>query len=238
MAISPELQQFKSSGVYRLEFDKSQTVNVPQETIRLVVGHSATGPYNTPVFIENTEQFIQAFGSVDKNLERRGMYFHRSALEALSRGPILAVNLFKSTLDVDGNEVDSASWASIATNGSKQGLSSVVGTSGFSTFHDTERFWIPTDDKLLRVVEQSYAAEDAVAGMQDRTLNFVNIKQDPITVIVRQAADTRGFEITAREWYGEGNQPEGVNPLDYISEYMVDVLVFKGKFEASELNKE
>lgn len=238
MAISPELQQFKSSGVYRLEFDKSQTVNVPQETIRLVVGHSATGPYNTPVFIENTEQFLQAFGSVDKNLERRGMYFHRSALEALSRGPILAVNLFKSTLDVDGNEVDSASWASIATNGSKQGLSSVTGTSGFSTFHDTERFWIPTDDKLLRVVEQSYAAEDAEAGMQDRTLNFVNIKQDPITVIVRQAADTRGFEITAREWYGEGNQPEGVNPLDYISEYMVDVLVFKGKFEASELNND
>lgn len=238
MAISPELQQFKSSGVYRLEFDKSQTVNVPQETIRLVVGHSATGPYNTPVFIENTEQFLQAFGSVDKNLERRGMYFHRSALEALSRGPILAVNLFKSTLDVDGNEVDSASWASIATNGSKQGLSSVAGTSGFSTFHDTERFWIPTDDKLLRVVEQSYAVEDVDAGMQDRTLNFVNIKQDPITVIVRQAADTRGFEITAREWYGEGNQPEGVNPLDYISEYMVDVLVFKGKFEASELNND
>jgi len=232
MAISPELQQFKSSGVYRLEFDKSQTVNVPQETIRLVVGHSLTGPYNTPVFIENTEQFIQAFGSVDKNLERRGMYFHRSALEALSRGPILAVNLLNVA------ETDTASWASIVTNGSKQGLSSTNGDSTFASFHDTERFWVPTDDKLLKVVEESYGLGDATAGMQDRTLNFVNIKQDPITVIVRQAADTRGFEITAREWYGEGNQPEGVDPLDYISEYMVDVLVFKGRFEASELNND
>ena len=232
MAISPELQQFKSSGVYRLEFDKSQTVNVPQETIRLVVGHSQTGPYNTPVFIENTEQFIQAFGSVDKNLERRGMYFHRSALEALSRGPILAVNL----LNVE--EGDKASWASVVTNGSKQGLTSTEGDSSFASYHDTERFWIPTDDKLLRVVRESYGIEGAEAAMQDRTLNFVNIKQDPITVIVRQAADTRGFEITAREWYGEGNQPEGVDPLDYISEYMVDVLVFKGKFEASELNND
>ena len=232
MAISPELQQFKSSGVYRLEFDKSQTVNVPQETIRLVVGHSQTGPYNTPVFIENTEQFIQAFGSVDKNLERRGMYFHRSALEALSRGPILAVNL----LNVE--EGDEAYWASVVTNGSKQGLTSTKGESSFASYHDTERFWVPTDDKLLRVVEQSYSSGDAEAAMQDRTLNFVNIKQDPITVIVRQAADTRGFEITAREWYGEGNQPEGVDPLDYISEYMVDVLVFKGKFEASELNND
>jgi len=232
MAISPELQQFKSSGVYRLEFDKSQTVNVPQETIRLVVGHSQTGPYNTPVFIENTEQFIQAFGSVDKNLERRGMYFHRSALEALSRGPILAVNL----LNVE--EGDEASWASVVTNGSKQGLSSDNGESSFASYHDTERFWIPTDDKLLRVVRESYGLDDAETAMQDRTLNFVNIKQDPITVIVRQAADTRGFEITAREWYGEGNQPEGVDPLDYVSEYMVDVLVFKGKFEASELNND
>ena len=38
MALSPQLLQFKSSGVYRLEFDKSQTVNIPAETIRLVVG--------------------------------------------------------------------------------------------------------------------------------------------------------------------------------------------------------
>jgi hypothetical protein len=232
MAISPELKQFKSSGVYRLEFDKSQTVNVPQETIRLIVGHSTTGPYNTPVFVENTEQFIQAFGSADKNLERRGMYFHRSALEALSRGPILAVNL----LNTSPNDI--ASWASLATNGSKQGLSSLGNTSTFSSFHDTERFWIPTDEKLLRVVKESYSIGESEVGMQDRTLNFVNIKQDPITVIVRQASDTRGFEITAREWYGEGNQPEGVDPLDYISEYMVDVLVFKGKFEASELNND
>ena len=53
MALSPQLQQFKSSGVYRLEFDKSQTVNIPAETIRLVVGRSKKGPYNTPVFIED-----------------------------------------------------------------------------------------------------------------------------------------------------------------------------------------
>lgn len=234
MAISPELQQFKSSGVYRLEFDKSQTVNVPQETIRLVVGHSETGPYNTPVFIENTEQFIQAFGTATKSMENRGMFFHRSAIEALSRGPILAVNLYKAS------EGDTAVWTSIATNGSEQGLTSIQGSSGFSTYFDTERFWTPNDDKLLKVVEQSYGIDAAAAeaGLQNRTLNFTNIKQDPITVIVKQAADTRGFEITAREWYGEGNQPEGVDPLDYISEYMVDVLVFKGKFEASELTND
>ena len=75
MALSPQLLQFKSSGVYRLEFDKSQTVNIPAETIRLVVGYSKKGPYNTPVFIEDTEQFVQVFGGVDKSLEKKGMFF-------------------------------------------------------------------------------------------------------------------------------------------------------------------
>ena len=40
MALSPQLWNFKSSGVYRLEFDKSQTANINTETLRLVVGHS------------------------------------------------------------------------------------------------------------------------------------------------------------------------------------------------------
>ena len=62
MALSPQLLQFKSSGVYRLEFDKSQTVNIPAETIRLVVGRSKKGPYNSPVFIEDVEQFVAHAG--------------------------------------------------------------------------------------------------------------------------------------------------------------------------------
>jgi len=242
MAISPELQQFKSSGVYRLEFDKSQTVNVPQETIRLVVGHSTKGPYNTPVFIENTEQFIDAFGNIDRNLERRGIYFHRSALEALSRGPILAVNLYKKE-EIDPIRPDDASFVSLVTNGSEQGITSIAGTSGFSSFFDTERFWKPTDTKLLKVINdyyesQAYAPSEIDDEMANRVLNFVNIKQDPITVVVRQAADTRGFDIVAREWYGADNVPAGINPMDYISEYLVDVIVFKGKFDAAALNND
>ena len=59
MALSPQLLQFKSSGVYRLEFDKSQTVNIRLKLSDLVVGRSKKGPYNTPVFIENIEQFTQ-----------------------------------------------------------------------------------------------------------------------------------------------------------------------------------
>lgn len=231
MALSPNLLQFKSSGVYRLEFDKSQTVNIPAETIRLVVGRSKKGPYNTPVLIEDVEQFIQVFGGIDKSLEKKNMFFHRSALECLSRGPILALNL--TTADDD----DKVAIFSPATNSGIEGLASVPnlieqGASQllkkYSDVFDTDKFWVPSDEKLL-----SAAAQDP-----NHAISFVNIKQDPISVIIRQAGDVRGFEVTAREWYGEANIPEGVEADEYVSDYMVDVFVFKGKFDSQALNND
>jgi hypothetical protein len=225
MALSPQLQQFKSSGVYRLEFDKSQTVNIPAETIRLVVGHSKKGPYNTPVFIEDTEQFVAVFGSIDNSLERKGMFFHRSALTALSRGPILALNL--TTEDTN----DTLEFVSPVTDGGEQGLSAIFGSDEFSKIFDKDKFWTPKDANLLSIAGNTSASST-------HAISFANIKQDPITIIVRQAVNTAGFEVTAREWYGEGNLPEGVNELDYVSDYMVDVLVFKGLFDAQALNND
>ena len=225
MAISPQLQQFKSSGVYRLEFDKSQTVNIPAETIRLVVGYSKKGPYNTPVFIEDTEQFTQVFGGVDKSLEKKGMFFHRSALETLSRGPILALNL------TSADALDTVSMVSPVTDGGEQGLSYNELTVAYSDVFDTDKFWTPSDSKLL-------TAASNTASNSSKAITFSNIKQDPITIIVKQAANTAGFEVTAREWYGEGNVPEGITDLEYVSDYMVDVLIFKGTFNANDLNND
>lgn len=144
MALSPQLLQFKSSGVYRLEFDKSQTVNIPAETIRLVVGRSKKGPYNTPVFIENTEQFVQVFGSIDASLEKKGMYFHRSCLETLSRGPILALNLTAA------DAADRVALVSPVTNSSIEGLAAREASVQYSDIFDTDKFWVPSDIKTLQ----------------------------------------------------------------------------------------
>ncbi len=225
MALSPQLQQFKSSGVYRLEFDKSQTVNTAAETIRLVVGYSKKGPYNTPVFIEDTEQFVQVFGGVDKSLEKKGMFFHRSAIETLSRGPILALNLTAA------DALDTASMVSPVTDGGEQGLDAKFLTKQYSDIFDTDKFWTPSDNKVL-------AAAGNTAVNSTNAITFANIKQDPITIIVKQAANTAGFEVTAREWYGEGNVPEGITDLEYVSDYMVDVLIYKGTFNATALNND
>lgn len=218
MALSPQLLNFKSSGVYRLEFDKSQTANINVETLRLVVGHSRKGPYNTPVLIDSQETFNNVFGSIDKSLEKKGMFFHRSCLEALSRGPILALNLGKFTPDVD-----IANFQSLSTNGSVQGNLSVSGDADYENFFDNDKFMTPSDVNTLNAIDN-----DA-----NHVLNFVNIKQDSITIIVRQAASVKEFDLTAREWYGEGNVPEYLNEFDKMSDFMVDVFVFKGEFDSA-----
>lgn len=218
MALSPQLLNFKSSGVYRLEFDKSQTANINVETLRLVVGHSKKGPYNTPVLIDSQETFNNVFGSIDKGLEKKGMFFHRSCLEALTRGPILALNLGKFTASVDV-----ANYQSLSTNGSVDGNSSVPGTGDYNKFFDTDKFMTPSDSATLT----------EIANGNNNLLNFVNIKQDSITIIVRQAASVKEFDLTAREWYGEGNVPEYLNDFDKMSDFMIDVFVFKGEFDAA-----
>ena len=351
MALSPQLLQFKSSGVYRLEFDKSQTANIDVATLRLVVGHSRKGPYNTPVLIENVEAFIQVYGNIDKSLEKKGMFFHRSAKAALSRGPILALNLagfdaaedFASAIQIstngsyktdalmerpvgntwvendvkvayaapaitstitttatttgnglqafqingedrtsdittsdyiidgDGNYVqitavqlvgsDTVIASTNAVNGLDpqyinsmsfniydEGTAEELYTEAeyladftistfpdldhqsfskpYASFFDTDKFMIPSDEKVLQTL-----GEDA-----NQVLNFVNIKQTPITVFTRKAQDTPGFDITAREWYGEGNVPAYLNDKDLMSDYMIDVFVFKGKFDAASMD--
>lgn len=218
MALSPQLLNFKSSGVYRLEFDKSQTANINVETLRLMVGHSKKGPYNTPVLIDSVETLVNVFGNIDKSLEKKGMFFHRSCIEALSRGPILALNLEKF---VAGE--DTTSYQSLVTNGSVDSIVADSNTDDYSKFFDNDKFMVPSDSATLAAINPD----------TEHILNFVNIKQDSITVIVRQAQDVKEFDLTAREWYGVGNVPEYLNDFDKMSDFMVDVFVFKGEFDAA-----
>ena len=93
MSIPNYLAKIKSSGVYRYVFDKSEIPASERSSMRLVVGYSEKGPFNTPVYIGSTAEFIATFGSISRRMERKGVYFHRLALQALEAGPILALNI-------------------------------------------------------------------------------------------------------------------------------------------------
>lgn len=93
MAISNYLAKIKSSGVYRYVFDKSEIPASQRNSLRLVVGYSERGPFNTPVYISDAKEFTATFGNTSRRMERKGVFFHRLALQALEAGPILALNI-------------------------------------------------------------------------------------------------------------------------------------------------
>lgn len=209
MALSPQLAQFKSSGVYRLEFDKSQTVNIPAETIRLVVGYSKVGPCNTPMFIPDSSYFEAVYGPIDRSLERQGSFFHRSALTCLERGPILALNLHA----ISGADTVPA----IGLNADPATPNGTVADKVYQDFYNREKFWFAETDAML----------DAM-GASKGLLNFVNLKSQPISIIAKKSANTAGFEVSAVDWYGAANVPSFMADDDKISDYMAEVIVLKG----------
>ena len=105
MAIPVHLQNFKAAGIYRVVFDHSTILNQDTQMLRLVVGYSEKGPFNIPTYVTSPSDFKAIYGDISKKLEKRGVFFHRMALQALAAGPILALNLKK----FNGETVDGAS---------------------------------------------------------------------------------------------------------------------------------
>jgi hypothetical protein len=216
MALSPSLQQFKSSGVYRLEFDKSQITNIPSETIRLVIGFSKKGPFNTPVFVQDTAFFKSVFGEIDTVLERKGSFFHRTVLTCLDRGPVIVLNL----LSLD-DTLDTSNFQSIST--SSTDVNALKDSAPVSSFFNKDKFWFTDPTALV----QSASTNGTVATQ--RLLNYANVGRKAVSVITRKS-DTLGFDVIAKDWFSVGQVPFFMNENDYISDYIVDVIVVEGDF--------
>jgi len=226
MAIDPKIASIKTSGSYRFEFDKSQVVGIPSNQIRLIVGFSRTGPFNTPVFCPDTGFFKQVFGDIDRTLERKDSYFHRSCLSALERGPILALNL----LSLDSQ--DEVQYRKFSASSMTYNEDNNVAKDGeYAGFYNKDKFWYPEDESFLSLV----GAPDTFSSSQSITndlVDFTNLGQNPVSVIIRKAAaaNVNGFNVTAEEWFGTANVPGYLNKDSLMSDFMVDVFFIDGNY--------
>ena len=218
MALSPSLQQFKSSGVYRLEFDKSQITNIPSETIRLIIGFSKKGPFNTPVFVQDSVFFKTVFGDIDTTLERKGSFFHRTVLTCLDRGPVIVLNL----LSLD-DTLDQSEFASISTAADTDNSPEVFAP--VSSYFNKDKFWFTDSTALVDTADNT--AYQSV--LKQRLLNVANVSRKTVSVITKKS-DILGFDILAKDWFGVGKVPAYIRENDYISDYMVDVIIVEGDF--------
>jgi|SaaInlV_125m_DNA_1040241.scaffolds.fasta_scaffold00029_17 hypothetical protein len=215
MSLPVYLSNIKSSGVYTFEFDKSQIVTTTTSTIRMIIGFSKVGPFNTPVFCQDYAFFQDVYGKRDKQLEKKGSYFHLSAQEMLLDSPIIALNLLILNDALDKTEFISFSTAAKDKN-QKTGYAPLSGN------FNSSKFWKLDSDKAQSNIE-------AQPGYTKSLLNFSNVGSKTFSVIVTQDR-IQGLDTTANDWYGESDVPEFMDGSDYINDYCIRVNIIKGDY--------
>ena len=212
------MAKIKSAGIYRFVFDDSTVTTQEVETLRMVVGYSEKGPFNTPVYVDNAADFTTIFGNISKRLERRGVYFHRMALQALQAGPILALNLkpFGDTekvnvLKLNINEIDSTTTLTAAETSVKN-------------IYNTNRFWYLDESNLI----------DTTSGAKYAQIAATDIKDKSCTIFMRKYTPD-GYGLTIRDWFSNNTTEEMPEYLEKIqdkklSDYFAEIFVFRGEF--------
>jgi hypothetical protein len=230
MAIDAELINLKSAGTYRFERDKSEISNdtVTISNMRLVVGFSKIGPFNTVKTVTSTAQFIKLYGNIDRSLEKKGSFFHRSALAALSAGPILCLNLLN--LDPDKDQVREKSLSMTST-----GKNSSPVTLPLQSLYNTDKFWYASEESYLDTIKNwlpDNTTNDSTVAPAKNLLHFTNVGKKPVSILVKKASDysSKNYQLTLNEWYGEDSVPEYLNGTSYVSDYLVEVYVVSGDF--------
>lgn len=214
MSLPIHLQSIKSSGVYRFVYDKSVISGQTAETLRLLVGYSDKGLFNTPVYITTREEFIKTYGNISKRLEKKGIYFHRLALEALNAGPILCLNLKNFTSEtVEQIAFDAQNIYAVSAATTKQ----------VTSLYDTNRFWTLNAQDLVDTATNKYMV-----------ISATDTKDASCSLIMRKADNPAGYNLTIREYYAGTNDemPEYLIPIadTNLGDYFMDIYVFRGKF--------
>ena len=191
------------------------------------------------MLVTNTSQFVKLYGPIDRSLEKRGSFFHRSALVALSAGPILCLNLLN--LDPDIDQVPQKSF-SVNTKYFNKPLITLP----LISIYDTDKFWFASEQSYLDSIDKylnKNSAQELLIDNNDRyngdytnnILHFVNVGKKPVSILVKKASSyaTTGYECTLNDWYGKESVPEYLNGTSFVSDYMVEVYVISGDFGPS-----
>lgn len=233
MSLPNYLAKIKSSGIYRFVWDKSEIAGVDAEILRLVVGYSEKGPFNTPVYVTSENEFKSIYGGISKKLEKRGIYFHRMALQCLAKGPIICLNLKKFA-----NETVSASSFNVVDKNE-------VVTIPVESIYDTSRFWKLDPEQISEAVTK----EKSTIKDKYISISSADSKDASCSIFIR-GYKPNGYDVTVKNWFASQSEdvPEYFvhDGKDYssllVSDFFAEIYVFKGEFTpaicaSSPLNK-
>ena len=210
-----QIGKYKRPGIFIEEFDNSIIASPRVFGVSsLVMGFSRKGPINTPVLLRSIGDLERIFGPLDRNLERKGSYFHRTIQKMLESNPVFAMNLLSTSDTLDKIEYESVSTATDKDNDVKR-------EGAYRRFFDTTGFWKRDTDSFLNLISGD-------TGAADRLLSFTNLSDKYVSIFVFKSKVT-GYNRSLIEWYGSADKvPSYLNQLDYASDYLVDVLCVGG----------
>jgi hypothetical protein len=210
-----QIGKYKRPGIFIEEIDKSVFSTPTVEGItNLVIGVSKKGPVNTPIRLTTVNDLETVFGQLDRNLERKGSFFHRTVSKMLESSPVFAMNVLLTDDTLDVIEYKSLS-------SSTRYLNDIKREGPYRRFFDTTGFWKRDTEAFINLTKNN-------SGYAERALSFTNLSDRYITVFAVKT-QVSGFDRTLLEWYGSiEKMPTYVNASDYASDYMVDVVVIAG----------
>ena len=242
MSLPNYLAKIKSSGMYRFTFDKSQIPAENAETMRLVIGYSDKGPFNNPVYIDNKQDFINLFGNISKRLEKKGVFFHRLALQALSAGPILALNLKPFRPAGEDGTCEQVNYASFNPCDLVNLNAIELDNINVLDLFDTSRFWKVDADQLAMRINKKKGGND------DQPMNkYINIaatdsKELSCSLFFRpcKSGSLSQYDVTIRDWYATIGEDMPLYLEGYenelVSKFFAEVYVFRGEFTEALMN--
>jgi hypothetical protein len=210
-----QIGKYKRPGIFIEEFDQSVISSPVLEGItNLVIGVSKKGPVNTPIRLTSIQDLEAIFGQLDRGLERKGSFFHRTVSKMLETTPVFAMNLLLTDDNLDVIEYKSLSSSSGYDN-------DILREGPYRRFFDTTGFWKRDTESFINLTKPNL-------GYNERAFNLTNLSDRAITTFVFKSKIT-GFDRTMLEWYGSVDKmPPYVNEQDYASDYLVDVVVVGG----------
>lgn len=212
-----QIGKYKRPGIFIEEFDQSVISSPTVDGItNTVIGVSRKGPVNTPVRLTNLADLERVFGPLDRQLERKGSFFHRTISKMLEASPVFAINLLLTDDTLDTIEYQSLSCATTVQN-------DIEREGPYRRFFDTTGFWKRDTDSFINLTSNN-------VGYENRLLNFTNLSDKYVTIFIFKSERT-GFDISLLDWYGAQEKvPPYVNGKDLASDYLVDVVVIAGDY--------
>jgi hypothetical protein len=210
-----QIGKYKRPGIFLEEYDNSVISSpVIEGLTNLVIGVSKKGPVNTPIRVTNTTDLESIFGQLDRGLERKGSFFHRTVSKMLESAPVYAINLLLTDDNLDVIEYKSLSTSADYTN-------DVEREGPYRRFFDTTGFWKRDTESFINLTKNN-------TGYSERAFSLTNLSDKFVTVFVFKSAIT-GFDRSLIEWYGSAEKmPSYVGINDWASDYMVDVVIVGG----------